>query len=147
MDERVLKVLDESETSGYDAKKPRPPVEAPPELPENFGIFGPRKYEDTPAHLRNKHLKDLTTGELTDDPREVPEVGAPYGLMGSGADPELLMRIARDLEATYKEPVEPPRGYKAPEREEYVPDRSVIDPVPECLKPLFNEPVSMPEAY
>ena len=55
-----------------------------------------------------------------------------------------------ELEASYKEPVkwEDPWVYRP--TEEYVPDRVEVDPVPECLKELFDEaknPCDMPSAY
>ena len=62
----------------------------------------------------------------------------------------LLEKLAAELEASYKEPVkwEDPWVYRP--TEEYVPDRVEVDPVPECLKELFDEaknPCDMPSAY
>ena len=59
-------------------------------------------------------------------------------------------KLAAELEASYKEPVrwEDPWVYRP--TEEYVPDRVEVDPVPECLKELFDEaknPCDMPSAY
>ena len=70
--------------------------------------------------------------------------------LGSGASPELLEKLAAELEASYKEPIkwEDPWVYRP--TEEYVPDRVEVDPIPECLKELFDEaknPCDMPSAY
>ena len=96
--------------------------------------------DSIPAYMRHKPA----------DPSKVSEVGYPYWCTGSGAPPELLEKLAAELEASYKEPVkwEDPWVYRP--TEEYVPDRVEVDPVPECLKELFDEaknPCDMPSAY
>lgn len=95
----------------------------------------------------NKLRRD--DGGVTSDPAEVSEVGYPYNLMGSNASPQELMQILRDLEATYKEPVVPGAPpYEPQVTVEYVPDRVEIDPIPACMKELFEDPdVKVPSAY
>ena len=123
------------------APAPAPAAEAaaaaPPPAPWDVPVNG---RDSIPAYMRNKPA----------DPSKVSEVGYPYWCTGSGAPPELLEKLAAELEASYKEPVkwEDPWVYRP--TEEYVPDRVEVDPVPECLKELFDEaknPCDMPSAY
>lgn len=86
----------------------------------------------------NKLLKK--DGGITSDPKECDEVGYPYNLVGSGASPAELTQILKDLEATYKEPiVKGAPDYEPEVQVEYVPDRVEIDPIPRCMKELFEE--------
>ena len=96
----------------------------------------------------NKHLvRDGGTHETSDisnDWRDVDEC-AIYGLMGSGASPEELMRIAAELEASYEGgPPPPPKPYEAAVMEEYVPDRCEIDPVPPSIREMMGENYAWP---
>ena len=99
--------------------------------------------DDIIRHHPNKHCKkyggSYATSEITHDPKEVSEVGPPYNLMGSGATPEELRRVMEQLESTYPNgPPPPPPVYEAKKREEYVPDPVEIDPIPPCLREMFD---------
>jgi hypothetical protein len=116
-----------------------PVAGAPPPAPWDVPLNG---VGSLPPHMRNK----------PPDPSVVSEVGYPYWCTGSGASPELLEKLARDLEASYKEPVQGkfPDPWTYAPTEEYVPDRVEVDPIPECMKELFDEsknPVDMPSVY
>ena len=124
-------------SDGCRVRRDAPPEAAPPPAPWDVPTNG---RDSIPAYMRNKPA----------DPSKVSEVGYPYWCTGSGAPPELLEKLAAELEASYKEPVkwEDPWVYRP--TEEYVPDRVEVDPVPECLKERFDEaknPRDMPSAY
>lgn len=83
------------------------------------------------------------------NPKEISEVGRPYNLMGSGASPEVLKKLHKELEATYKEPIVPGAPpYKPQVQVEYVPDRVEVDPYPPCMREMFfKNDVGMPPHY